>query len=249
MWAAGGLCRQVPADAAASQLSKACSSTLPLLPDDGAQPPPGPLVKCAQHRRGLAEAEVAAPSYEVDGQLFDDLRQACPARAPRPFPNSRFEAGERLRRNPSPRLSPNREAEAQELANARLGNRALGLVDLELKPFGQEPFDAFHHPLACLPTAHIDVAVVGVANEAVAAFLQLLSSTSSIKFDNSGESGPPCGVPSSVGLTTPPSSTPVVKKPRTSFRRRLSVTRFATSPIRMSWFTRSKNFSRSISTT
>ena len=30
---------------------------------------------------------------------------------------------------------------------------------------------------------------------------------------------------------------------------RLSVTRFATSPIRMSWLTRSKNFSRSMSTT
>src|SRR5512132_136176 len=35
-----------------------------------------------------------------------------------------------------------------------------------------------------------------------------------MRFDNSGESGPPCGVPSSVGPTSPSASTPAVKKPR-----------------------------------
>ena len=88
MWAAGGLCRQVPADAAASQLGKAGASTLPLLPGDGAQPPPDPLVKCAQHRRSFAEAEVAAPSDEIARQLLGDLRagspRACAASAPGP---------------------------------------------------------------------------------------------------------------------------------------------------------------------
>jgi hypothetical protein len=62
MWAAGGLSRQVPADAAASQLCEASAPTLPLFPGNGAQPPPEPLVKIAQHRGRLAEAEVAAPS-------------------------------------------------------------------------------------------------------------------------------------------------------------------------------------------
>ena len=69
---------------------------------------------------------------------------------------------------------PAREAEAQELAHARLGHRALGLVDLELETLGQEPLDARHHPLARPLTAHIDVAVVGVAHEAMAALLQFL---------------------------------------------------------------------------
>src|SRR5689334_11508235 len=109
MWAAGGLCRPVPADAAASQLSKACSSTLPLLPDDGTQPPPGPLVKRAQHRRSLAEAEVAAPSSEIDGQLLDDLRQACPARASRQLADPCFEAGDSLRRDAPSRPSSDRK--------------------------------------------------------------------------------------------------------------------------------------------
>src|SRR5262249_58219283 len=85
-WASSGGCRQIPADAAASQLSEASTPALPLLPDDGAQPPPGPFIKFAQYRRGLAEAEVAAPSAQIDGQFLDDLRTACPARSPVQLP-------------------------------------------------------------------------------------------------------------------------------------------------------------------
>src|ERR1035437_9720509 len=60
-----------------------------------------------------------------------------------------------------------------------------------------------------------------------------LSSTSSIRFDNSGESGPPCGVPSSVVLTSPSASAPAVKKLRINTRARLSVRpRLATTPLR-----------------
>src|SRR5689334_19274885 len=166
MWATGGLCRQVPADAAASQLGEAGGPTLPLLPGDGAQPPPGPFIKCAQHRRGLAEAEVTAPAGQVDGQFPDDLREALSARAPRQPPDSCFEAGKRLRCDAPPRVFPAGKAEAQELANAWLGDRTLGFVDPQLEAFGQERLDARHHSLARLPAAHIDVAVVGVAHEA-----------------------------------------------------------------------------------
>src|SRR5712691_4962389 len=83
MWAAGGSCRQLPADAAASQLLVACASAFPLLPGDGTQPSPDPLVELAQHRRGFAEAEVAAPSDQITRQLLGDLREALSARAPR----------------------------------------------------------------------------------------------------------------------------------------------------------------------
>ena len=86
MWAASSLCCQIPADAATSQLGEASMSTFPLFPGDGAHPPPEPLIKPTQHRRRLAEAEVAAPPGEVDGQLLDDLRKAASARAPRQFP-------------------------------------------------------------------------------------------------------------------------------------------------------------------
>src|ERR1700751_4871724 len=165
MWAASRLCRQIPADAAASQLCKTSTSVLPLLPGDGAQPPPDPFVECAQHRWSLAEAEVAAPAAQVDGQLLDDLREASSARAPRQLPDLRLEAGNGLRCDASAWPSPTCKAEAQELADARFGNRALGLVDLQLETLGEEAFDACHHSLACLLTAHIDVAVVSVAHE------------------------------------------------------------------------------------
>src|SRR5262244_3822391 len=95
---------------AASQLSIASTPSLPLLPDDGAQPPPGPFIKLAQYRRCLAEAEVAAPSAQIDGQLFDDVREACPARAPGQLSDSRLEAVDRLRRDATPRLSLARKA-------------------------------------------------------------------------------------------------------------------------------------------
>src|SRR5215207_31315 len=175
MRAAGGLRRQVPADAAASQLCVTGASASPLLPGDGAQPPPGPpLVEVAQHRWRLAEAEVAVPSNKIDGQFLGDLRQARPARAPRQFLNPALEAGDGLRRDAPAQLSPACEAEAQELADARLGDRALRLVDLELETLGKERLDARHHPFASPLTAYIDVAVVGVAHEAVAALLQFL---------------------------------------------------------------------------
>src|ERR1700726_1429153 len=119
MWAAGGSPRQIPADAAASQLRITSGSSLPLLPDDGTQPPPEPAVKFTQYRRGLAEAEVAAPPDQVDRQLLDDLREALPARAPRQLPDFCFEAGDRLRRDAPPWLFPAGEAEAQELADTR----------------------------------------------------------------------------------------------------------------------------------
>src|ERR1700752_2728172 len=121
MRAAGGLGRQVPADAAASQLGEASPSALPLLPGDGAQPPPGPFIKCAQHRWSLAEAKVAAPTDQVDGQLPDSLRETSSARAARQLPDLRLEAGECLRRDAPSRLFPAGEAEAQELADTRFG--------------------------------------------------------------------------------------------------------------------------------
>src|SRR3981189_172640 len=118
MWASDGLRRQVPADAAASDFRQGRRPPFPLLPDDGAQPSPGPLVKVAQHRRGLAEAEVAAPSDQVDGQLLDDLREAPASGAARQFPYPTSQPVEPSVFPPLPRVHPTREAEAQELALA-----------------------------------------------------------------------------------------------------------------------------------
>ena len=61
MWAAGGLCRQVPGRRAASQLYKPCASAFPLFPDDGAQPPPEPRVnpsECSRERTRLGQDRI-----------------------------------------------------------------------------------------------------------------------------------------------------------------------------------------------
>ena len=69
-------------------------------------------------------------------------------------------------------------------------------------------------------------------------------------FDSSGDNGPPCGVPSVVDDTTRPASmTPASRYLLTSLSTRLSFTVRATRAISTSWFTRSKNLSRSMSTT
>ena len=67
-----------------------------------------------------------------------------------------------------------REAEAQELALARLADRALCCVDLQLEALRKEPLDACHHSFARQLTADVDIAVVGIAREPVAALLQFL---------------------------------------------------------------------------
>src|SRR5258706_6819536 len=57
-------------------------------------------------------------------------------------------------------------------------------------------------------------------------------------FDSTGERGPPCGVPSSAGLTSPFSITPARKNARISFSNRLSLTRSAIFASNRSWLTR-----------
>src|SRR4030095_2287530 len=118
MYASGVFGRQIVADAAASQLLVAGAPALPLLPGDGAQPSPGPLVECAQHGRSFAEAEVAAPSDEIARQLLGDLCEALSARARRELPDALLAAVDRLARTAAHRRAPAGEAEAQELAHA-----------------------------------------------------------------------------------------------------------------------------------
>src|SRR3954451_10970479 len=79
----GGLCRQVLANPTPTQLRKAGAPAPPLLPGNRPQASPDPLVKAAQHRRGLAEAEVASPPSEIARQLLNALLEAlaaCPSR-------------------------------------------------------------------------------------------------------------------------------------------------------------------------
>ena len=66
---------------------------------------------------------------------------------------------------------------------------------------------------------------------------------------NSGEIGDPCGVPCSLAIQAPSAITPACRKHRISPSTRLSLIRRAGRAISASCWTRSKNASRSTSTT
>ena len=124
--------------------------------------------------------------------------------------------------------------EAQELPLLWLRHRAFRLVDLQLEPVGQEPAHAGHDPFAGAATANVDVAVIGIAAEAEASAGQFLIEIVKHELLKRGESGPPCGVPSSTGRTKPSSVTPALRYARMSLSTRLSATRAATRAIRPS---------------
>jgi hypothetical protein len=102
----------------------------------------------------------------VTGRSAREAGAACPARE---FLDPALEPGECGQRDAPPRLLPGREAESEELAPARQVDRALRCIDPELEAPGEELFEARHHSLAGAAAADVDVAVVGIAHEAMAA--------------------------------------------------------------------------------
>jgi len=182
--APSGASRQVVVHAATAQLSVPLASTLPLLPGDGAQPSPDPLVQTPQLRRLFTEPKISPPADQIACEVFGDGVQRVSAIAPGQITDPPLEPVQSRWRNPSPRHGSDREAEAQELPVLRLIHCALGCIHPELEPAGEEVLDARHHPFPTgqarglkapgPPAAHIDIAVVGVTHKAVAASLQFL---------------------------------------------------------------------------
>ena len=78
-----------------------------------------------------------------------------------------------LRRDPPPNVRAIGEAESEKLPLLRLRHRTLRLIDRERERVRDESRDALHHPVTCPLAANVDVAVVGVSNEAMSPVLQL----------------------------------------------------------------------------
>ena len=148
------------------------ATRLPLDPDDATQAPPNPAVEGLQ-LVPLAEAEVAGPSPQVWDQLADHPLQGDAPMSPRQLAHPVFEPDDGLVGNASPELRfvPHREAE--ERAVPRSGNGTLLRVDLKLEAPFDEAGQALHDPSAGLFAAHVDVTVIRVAHEPVAATLKL----------------------------------------------------------------------------
>ena len=145
---------------------------------------------------------------------------------------------------------PAREAEPQKLPLLRSATALFASFTLSLSFLRDESRDALHHPLPGPFAADVDVAVVRVSHEPVPASLQL--PVEFVEHDvrlSRGERDRLAASPLTLGLTNPFSITPAFRNARMSFSSRLSSTRLAIWPISLSWLTRSKNFSKSRSTT
>ena len=155
------------------QLAEARARPVPLLPNDGAEAPPNPLVKTSENRGRLAEAEVRPPSEQIRGQLPHHLAKA---HAPYPscqHPDSLPEPNHRRGGQPPLRPGAARKAKAQKRPYPSRRHRALRRVDLELEPRGDEARKACHHAMSRTSTVDIHVTVVRIAHETVTAAFQL----------------------------------------------------------------------------
>jgi hypothetical protein len=103
------------------------------------------------------------------------LLHAASAAAPRQLPHPLLERRQRLVRHTTldRLISGHPQAVAQKLATEHAGDRALAVVDRQVQLLVQTPQQR-HHPYSGTATANVDVRVVGVAHEAVAAPLQFL---------------------------------------------------------------------------
>src|SRR5438552_8413321 len=171
--AASGIRRQFLAHAPPDQFRKPLAACLPLSPESASHTPPNPRIQTWQHRRGLTEAEIASPAPQIPGQFLHHPLHALPPTLLRDFPYPLLETVYRFRRNLALRLFPARKAESQELSLLRFRHRTFRLVHLELQLFGDESLPALHHPLPRPLAAYVDVTVVRIPHETVAASLQL----------------------------------------------------------------------------
>jgi len=135
MRTAGRLGGKVRSDAPLAKFRKPFAPTLPLLPEHRPQSTPEPLFKAIQHRRCLAESEIALPSTQVAREFFRPLLHADPSCPACQLPDSLLEPQDRFRRNAPARLLAARKAEPEELPVPRPSHGTLPLVHFEFESF------------------------------------------------------------------------------------------------------------------
>src|SRR5712691_8483561 len=143
--------------------------TPPVLELDGSESAAQPRVKVSEHLRGLRQTEVRLPSRQVCLQLLSHLSHAAPTDTAGDEPDALLERDECLGSYPDfDRISrPPPQAVAQELTAKDGTHRGLRLVHPKVKLCIQAPQGA-EHSLTSFLTAHVHVAVVGVASEPMA---------------------------------------------------------------------------------
>src|SRR5438094_6019964 len=155
-----------------TELAIALASRLPLDPGDATQAPSDPAIQRWQ-LAPLAEAEVPGPTPHERVQVGDHLLQADAPMPPGQFANSVFEPGHGLVGNAPPERRIILDHEAEERPVPRSGDGTLRRVDLQLEASFDEAGQARHDPSAGLFAADVDVTVIRVSHEPVAATLKL----------------------------------------------------------------------------
>src|SRR5438270_4764432 len=172
LWAEDGRTGRPFGDLEPTELTIALASRLPLDPGDATQAPSDPAIQRWQ-LAPLAEAEVARPTPHERVQVGNHLLQAHAPMPPGQVANPVFEPGYGLVGNAPPERRVILDREAEERPVPRSGDGTLLRIDLQFEPPFDESGQAQHDPSASLFTADVDVTVIRVPHESVAATLKL----------------------------------------------------------------------------
>src|ERR1700730_1363044 len=155
-----------------TEFAIALTACLPLDPGDATQAPSDPAVQRWQFVP-LAETEVPGPTPHERVQVGNHLLQADAPMPPGQFANPVFEPGHGLVGDASPEHRIILDREAEERPVPRSVDGTLLRVDLQLEASFDEAGQARHDPPAGLFAADVDVTVIRVPHEPMAATLKL----------------------------------------------------------------------------
>ena len=118
-------------------------------------------------------AVVAPPAEQIFVEFLDHPFDCYTSPVAGQLPHSHLQSFKTLRGNASLSLFADYDAKPQKLASPGAVNFALGFIDLQFELAGNELADTVHYAKSRPLAANIDVAVVGIPNEAVTSSLKL----------------------------------------------------------------------------
>jgi hypothetical protein len=161
----GGVPGTRSADAAAASCPIACPP--PRLPHLAASAAAKPRVTLAQHRGCMTQANVAVPASQVAVHLRNQRLSPSASGTRRQRPHPLLEPLHRRWRSPALWGAVSRQAKTQPLTLPRSGDGAFRFVHDPREPCGDAPREALHHPRTRSQAPRVDMALVGVPDQAV----------------------------------------------------------------------------------
>jgi hypothetical protein len=157
------------------QLSEHGWAAFPLFELVGPQSVADPPVHLLKPLLRPGDPEVTEPAVQIDGERLDDFGEAAPTRSTRELTHPILHGLKGLRRHQWLRLGivTDRQRKAEEWSRGRRSHRTLRFVDAEMEP-AEEHHQRAHDALAGYLRPHEHAQVIRIADERVAALLQLL---------------------------------------------------------------------------